>query len=414
MKNVAILGGGIIGLSTAYYLQKAGGRHSACQVTIFDKSDLSDGCSYGNAGMIVPSHIVPLAAPGMMAKGFRWMLSPTSPFYVKPRLSGDLIKWGYYFWKNATESHVQKSIPVLRDLSFLSKQLYQDLAKEIDFSWQERGLLMLYKTANAEHEMAEEAQLANRAGVEAHQISGQEVQGMETEVKTDVRGAVYYPGDAHINPNQLIKNLLGYLKKNQVTIIDQVSTLKINPKNTTITTEKGQFNFDEIVVASGAWSAEVLKDLGVSLPLQGGKGYSFMLNEVQRNIKIPAIMLEARATATPMNQNLRFAGTMEIAGTDLSVNMNRVKGIVNAINQYYPEIEVVTPQPEAVWRGLRPCSPDGLPYIGRLKNHKNITIATGHGMMGISLGPATGKLVSQIILGEKTEMRIEAFEVGRF
>ena len=115
-----------------------------------------------------------------------------------------------------------------------------------------------------------------------------------------------------------------------------------------------------------------------------------------------------------MNSNLRFAGTMEIAGTDLSVNMKRVSGIVNAINQYYPEISVSMPQPENVWRGLRPCSPDGLPYIGRLKNHKNITLATGHGMMGISLGPATGKLVSQIVLNEATEMDLEAFNPLRF
>ena len=413
MKNVAILGGGIIGLSSAYYLQKAG-----CQVTIFDKNDLSDGCSYGNAGMIVPSHIIPLAAPGMMAKGFRWMLSPTSPFYVKPRFSGDLLKWGYYFWKSATESHVQRSIPVLRDLSFLSKNLYQDLAKsgDVDFSWQEKGLFMLYKTQNAEHEMTEEAQIANHAGVEAHQISGEEVQKMETEVKTNVRGAVYYPGDAHLNPNHLIQNLIKFLKGKGVVFktTDADVSMKESSNQVAITTQEGTFSFDELIIATGAWSPSVTKQLGISLPLQGGKGYSFMLNDVGKNVKIPAIMLEARATATPMNSNLRFAGTMEIAGTDLSVNMKRVSGIVNAINQYYPEISVSMPQPENVWRGLRPCSPDGLPYIGRLKNHKNITLATGHGMMGISLGPATGKLVSQIVLNEVTEMDLEAFNPLRF
>lgn len=411
---IGIIGGGIIGLCSAYYLQKAG--H---QVTIFDQSILGDGCSTGNAGMIVPSHIVPLAQPGMIAKGMRWMLKSTSPFYVKPRLNADLMRWGWLFYRHATPEHVARAIPQLRDLSLLSKRLYQDLAinGDLSFEWQERGLFMLYKTAAAEHDMAEEAAVANHAGIDAQVLTGQQVQDMEPHTRVDVRGGVLYPGDAHLNPNELIVSLVTYLRGAGVTIVDGQTVTgfgKIGSRITSVQTRQGAHDIDELVVAGGAWSPELSRMLGISLSLQGGKGYSFMLKNVLNNVQVPAIMLEARATATPMGHDLRFAGTLEVAGTDMTVNMNRVRGIVQSINHYYPDISVPMPAVETVWRGLRPCSPDGLPYIGRATHFDNVILATGHGMMGLSLGPATGKLVSELVEGEVNSMEISGFRVGRF
>ncbi|MFN4147746.1 MAG: NAD(P)/FAD-dependent oxidoreductase, partial [Runella sp.] len=375
--------------------------------------------------------IVPLAQPGMIAKGLRWMLRSDSPFYVKPRLSWDLARWGMLFWKHATEAHVQYAIPVLRDLSWLSKKLFQELAESqlFDFGWHERGLFMLYKTETAEHEMAEEAALANRAGVEAQMLSAKEVQAYEPHVQVDVRGAVYYPGDAHLNPSLLIKNLTSYLRQKDVRIYENQKVIGFEKKGKTISKLKTEsigfktqnpnpqtstFDIEHLVLAAGAWSPLLTDKLGISLPLQGGKGYSFMIEQVPHNIQIPAIMLEARATATPMGADLRFAGTLEVAGTDLSVNMNRVRGIVEGVRKFYPDIEVKLPTVDKVWRGLRPCSPDGLPYIGRTSKFNNLTLATGHGMMGISLGPATGKLVSEIIGEQKTSVNIEPFRPSRF
>ncbi|MBO0930032.1 NAD(P)/FAD-dependent oxidoreductase [Fibrella aquatilis] len=416
---IGIIGGGIIGLCSAYYLQKAG-----YQVTIFDQNLLGDGCSTGNAGMIVPSHIVPLAQPGMIAKGMRWMLNSTSPFYVKPRLSADLMRWGWLFYRHATPEHVARAIPQLRDLSLLSKRLYQDLAANGDlaFEWQERGLLMLYKTIAAEHDMAEEADVANRAGIDAQVLTGQQIQDMEPHTRVDVRGGVLYPGDAHLNPNELIGSLVAYLRGVGVTILDgqavtgfgKTGSRKTGSLITSVQTSAGAYDVDELVVAGGVWSPELARLLGISLSLQGGKGYSFMLRNVMGNVQIPAIMLEARATATPMGHDLRFAGTLEVAGTDLTVNMNRVRGIVQSINKYYPDIQVGIPAVDTVWRGLRPCSPDGLPYIGRSERHDNVVLATGHGMMGLSLGPATGKLVSELIGGATSSMDISGFRLNRF
>lgn len=412
--KIGILGGGIIGLSSAYYLDKAG--HD---VTIIDQTNLLDGCSHGNAGMIVPSHFIPLAAPGMISKGIRWMFDSTSPFYIKPRFSKSLIKWGYHFYRSATSAHVQKSAPALKEISLLSKSLYQEWKQELpfDFGYQEKGLLMLFKTKEAEHEETNTVEMASRYGIEAYLLNASEVQNLETQIKVDVKGGVYFPGDAHLNPNVLVSNLIKYLRQKGVFFRDK-TTLKDfqidNGKVLAVKTNNGDFRFDEVVMALGSWSGEIGGKLQLSLPMQAGKGYSFTLNDVVNNVQIPSIFLEARVAVTPMGNSLRFGGTMEITGVDHRINMNRVKGIVNAIPRYYPKMLVPMPNQENVWHGLRPCSPDGLPYIGRSKKIENLIIATGHSMMGLSLAPATGLLVSELVDNKKSSMNIELFEPERF
>jgi D-amino-acid dehydrogenase len=412
--NIGIIGGGIIGLSSAYYLNKAG--H---QVTIIDQTDLKDGCSHGNAGMIVPSHFIPLATPGMISKGIKWMFSSTSPFYVRPRLSGDLIKWGYQFYKHSTKQHVAHSIPALKEISLLSKAMYQQMARDLsfDFGYSERGLMMLYQNAETEKEEAETAHLANKIGIEAHVLSEAEVQQLEPEVKVKVRGGVYFPGDAHLTPQLLVKQLIAYLKEKGVdfktnTYVTDLITERGSIK--VLKTNGGDLSFDEVIIATGSWSGEVAAKLGITVPMQAGKGYSFTLQNMVRNVQIPSIFLEARVAITPMGNALRFGGTMEITGVDHGINMNRVKGIVNSIPHYYPEMKVAMPEEKEIWHGLRPCSPDGLPYIGKSRRIKNLTFATGHSMMGLSLGPGTGKLISEIIDHEKPSMPIAAFDPERF
>lgn len=414
MKQIAIIGGGVIGLCSAYYLSRAGHR-----VTIFDQGDLSDNCSSGNAGMIVPSHIIPLAAPGMITKGIRWMFDSQSPFYIKPRLNGNLLKWGYHFYKHSTAAHVERSIPALREISAFSKAMYQQMVRDhpFDFGYQERGLLMLYQTAQTEKEETETAQVANKHGVVAHVLSASEVQWLEPEVKVSVRGGVYFPGDAHLIPQQFIKNLISHLQQKGVTIISNTPVrtfVTLKDQLVSLVTGNKEMFFDDYILATGAWSAVLSAKLGITLPLQGGKGYSFTLDAVERNIRIPSILLEGRVAATPMGNALRFGGTMEINGTNRSINLNRVKGIVSTIPKYYPEMRIAMPKQENIWRGLRPCSPDGLPYIGRSSRFKNLIIATGHAMMGLSLAPATGKIVSGLINDEPSSIALNPFDPERF
>ncbi len=415
MKNIYVLGGGIIGLFSAYYLSKTG-----CQVTIIEQTDLADGCSFGNAGMVVPSHLIPLAAPGMISKGMKMLFDSQSPFYIKPRLSTHLARWGYHFYKSSTEKHVRQSIPVLRDISLLSRELYATLAQESNFKFgfQEKGLLMIYKTEHAEKEEIETAKLANKAGIPAYVLSAQEVQSMESELRVDCRGGIFFPKDAHLIPQVLVQELINYLKNKRVKILDNTDVLGFEKKNEqiqSIITSKGKLaQADEIILAVGAWSPVLTAQLGLNLPLQSGKGYSLTLKNREKNVKIPTILTEAKVAVTPMESDLRLAGTMEITDIDLSVNMQRVKGIVQSIPHYYPEIKMQMPEKEAVWKGLRPCSPDGLPYIGRSKHFKNLIVATGHAMMGISLAPATGKLVAEIATHQHLSMEINAFVPERF
>ncbi|MCU0356965.1 MAG: FAD-dependent oxidoreductase [Cyclobacteriaceae bacterium] len=412
--NIGIIGGGIIGLSSAYYLMKAGHR-----VTVINQSDGHESCSTGNAGMIVPSHIIPLASPGMISKGIRWMFNSTSPFYVRPRLSGDLIKWGWEFYRHANKRHVDRTAPALRDISLLSKAMYQELSRALpfDFGYHERGLLMLYQTKETEHEEVEGAAYANKLGIEARVLSSKEVQELEPDVRVTARGGVYYPGDAHITPQVLMHRLMPYLQQQGVNFMPSTSVTDFrveNGKIKTVITSRGELDFDEVVLATGSWSGVMTSKLGISLPMQAGKGYSFTLQNVEKNSRIPSIFLEARVAVTPMGNTLRFGGTMEITGIDHTINMNRVRGIVEAIPTYYPEMKVDMPKKEQIWHGLRPCSPDGLPYIGRSSTISNLVFATGHAMMGLSLGPGTGKLVSEIINQEKTSIDIKPFNPERF
>ncbi|MBI3483034.1 MAG: FAD-dependent oxidoreductase, partial [Bacteroidetes bacterium] len=214
----------------------------------------------------------------------------------------------------------------------------------------------------------------------------------------------------------LMKGLREYLKER----IHFLTNTKVtdfefeNKKIKNIQTDKGEFAFDTIVIACGSWSGLVTKKLNLNLPMQAGKGYSFTLPDVIKNIHIPSILLEGRVAVTPMGNSLRFGGTMEITGIDHSINMNRVKGIINTISDFYPEMKVKIPPSEKIWHGLRPCSPDGMPYIGRSKKIENLVLATGHSMLGVSLAPGTGKLISEIINEEKISTDMKMLDPERF
>lgn len=412
-KEVIVIGGGIIGLFSAYYLMKSG--H---QVTVIDKGNLENGCSHGNAGMIVPSHVIPMAAPGMISQGMRWMLSAKSPFYVRPRLSPTLFNWGMKFNRAATQEHVTRSIPALRDLSLLSKELYQDLARENnDFLYEEKGLLMLYRTDKAGAEECEAAELAQTAGLEVDFLSKDEVRALETGLATSAIGGIHYKSDAHLSPNKLIAFLKQELTASGVTWMINSTVLDFEKKDTKIVavkTSTGLIRGDEFVVAGGAWSSEIAKKTGRKLSLLPGKGYSFTFTNPTVSPVIPSILCEGKVAVTPMGNKLRFGGTLEITHTgDTVVRPKRLQGIVNTINDFYPSINVSVPKLEDTWYGFRPCSPDGLPYIGRCNETQNLYFATGHAMMGLSLGPATGKSIEELINQKTQSVTLDHFQPNR-
>jgi D-amino-acid dehydrogenase len=413
MAKVLIIGGGIVGLSSAYYLQKAG--H---EVTVVDKGDMTDNCSYGNAGMIVPSHFIPLATPGMVTQGIRWMFNSKSPFYVRPSLNPQLVSWGLQFLKKANAAHVEHSALPLTELSLLSKKLYKDLSQEPGFNFDlvEKGILMFYKTEKAGEEEAHMAEKGRELGLDMAVLSPAECKALQPDLELDVLGAVHYRCDAHLSPNKLMVALLAYLKKVGVKLITNKEVTKIETvggKVSRVLSHSEEFTADEYVIATGSWSPAVGKLLGLNIVLMPGKGYSFNVKDEKQTMQIPALLAEARVAITPMNGGLRYGGTMELDKINSRINMNRVKGIVESVPKYFPGLKPAVPAEKDIWFGFRPSSADGLPYIGRSSKYNNVTVATGHGMMGLSLGAATGLLTSEIISGKPTSISVEAFSPER-
>jgi D-amino-acid dehydrogenase len=413
MKAV-IVGAGIIGLSTAYYLQKSG-----WDVTVLERSDGTDNCSFGNAGMIVPSHFTPLASPGMVTRGIRWMFDSRSPFYVKPSLSWPLIQWGFQFMRSANRKNVEHGAPFLRDLSLLSHTLYKELSAspDFDFALEEKGILMYFKTQKTAEEEIHTGEIARTLGLDAEVLTSAQIQLLEPDIELDVLGAVHYHCDAHVYPNNLMAQLNKSITSKGGLIYNNAGVCSIEIQQGSIKkikTKENEYTGDVFILAGGSWLPELTKMAGLNIPLMPGKGYSVTENNPAVRLNIPAILCEARVAITPMNGLMRYGGTMEIAPVNHHTNLKRVEGILESIPKYFSNLHPKMPDTKEIWYGFRPCSPDGLPYIGSVRKIKNLMIAGGHSMMGLGLGPATGKVISEICNHQKTSVNTDAFDPERF
>jgi D-amino-acid dehydrogenase len=409
LKNVIVIGGGIMGLSSAFYLHQAGHK-----VIVIDKGDFLDNCSYGNAGYVCPSHFIPLATPGIIWQGLKWMLNSRSPFYVKPSLNGSLIDWGLKFVKSANNKHVEDSAVPLKDIAIFSQELYKTWTglPGFDLAYEHKGLLEIFQTqAMAEH-AHHTAEKAKTLGLDA------ELQKLEPQTKINGLGAIFFKCDAHLYPNKLMKSLLGYLQQQGVQLISAEEVTGFEKTNNAITkvvTVKNTYEADEVVVATGAWSREIAALMETKIPLMPGRGYSLTLENSPYHFNHPAVLMEGRVAITPMDGNkIRFGGTMEVVSTKTPPRYERVEGILKAVKNFLPEFDIAMPSTDKLWYGYRPCSADGLPYIGRISRFKNVVVATGHAMIGLSLGPGTGKLVSELVDDKKTSVDLSAFAVERF
>ena len=414
MSRVIIAGGGVIGLCSAYYARKAG--H---EVVVIERGDISAGTSFGNAGYVSPSHFVPLASPGIIAKGLRWMLSSTSPFYIKPRLNMDLIRWGLTFWRQSNRHTVERNVPHLHAILQLSRHLQSELKQELThpFLMEEIGCFMLYQNTATEQHERELAEEAAGLGIETRIMTGKEVQDMEPDVEVNTLGGVLYPIDCHIHPGQFMHSLHHALK-------DMGAELQLNTNITgferkgkkiqAVITDKGRVEADEVVMATGSWSPELSRMLNINMILQPGKGYSMTFDQLQKNLKYPAILVDKRVAMTPFGDSLRMGGTMEISGLHSPTLVKRAQAIMAGAKAYYPKLDVAFPSPEKIWHGYRPLSPDGLPYLGRHSRYDNLVIASGHAMIGITLAAASGKIVEELVSRTPTSIDISGFDVERY
>lgn len=412
MKKGVIIGGGVIGLCAAHYLQKEGHK-----VTVVDQSTMDFGASYVNAGYLSPSHIIPLAAPGVMKQGLKWMFNSANPLFIRPRLEKEFLQWAWAFNKSCSLQNVAHSIKAIKDICLLSSDLFSEIKASEAFTFQleNKGLLMLCKTEAMLEKELRIVKMASDEGLEAKQISLSELKKIEPNVQIDVLGATFYKFDWHSTPHESMKELKVHLEKKGVVFYknEQVKDLSISENSIkTITTTNHIFTADEFVLAAGSWSNLLSKKLGIQIPLQAGKGYRIN-SYTETNISIPAILAEAKVAVTPMNGFTRYAGTMEINGINHDIRPERVEAIAQAVTKYYPETSITNLEKAEAACGLRPLSPDGRPYIGKSIKCKNLTIAAGQVMMGWSMSTGTGKLVSEIISEKKLSMDVLPFHPDR-
>lgn len=411
--RVVIIGGGVVGLSAAYYSLKAG-----MAVTVLEREGADEAnCSVGNAGMVVPSHFIPLAAPGMMAKGLKWMFDRESPFYVRPRLSPELAKWGWLFYRHSTAAHVVRVRELLRDLNLESRRLFTELAEEFDFGLETRGLLMLCDTAKGLEGEAQVAAEAAEIGVKARVLTAEQAAAADPGVTMKLAGAVLWEQDCHLDPARFVDGLrrkvisMGGVVEHGVAVDGWV---RKGGRVTAVKAGGREFAGGKFVVAGGSWSADLLREFGLKLPLQAGKGYSLTLPHPPELPQLCSIFAEAKVAITPMGGTLRFAGTMEVGGLDRSVDPLRVRGIIKSVPRYFPKFSEKDFEGIEPWAGLRPVSPDGVPYLGAVPGTENVVAATGHAMMGLSLGPVSGRLVADLLGGQAPFRAIDGMAVGRF
>ena len=412
--NVIIIGGGAIGLSTAYYLNRSG-----LSVTIVDANEPNSEiiCSWGNSGMIVPSHIVPLAAPGVIKQGLKWLLDAESPFSIEFKPSLELLSWLWKFRKAANQSHVERGAKLLQELGLRSRKLYLDIGEKIDIGLETNGILMLCNSESALEEEFKISKMARDLGMEAIDLDQSGVRKIETGMRVDIKGGVHYPLDCTIDPVLFMDLMKKHLVQNGVNINynKPVTEIVVNQnKVESVKSNDESWSADYVVLSAGSFSSKLVKQIGLKMPLMSGKGYSYTLESPKTKPSVPAILIEARIASTPMGEKWRFGGTMTVTDSNRLINKKKLYAMARYVKNYYPEYESSWVHGFKPWVGLRPLSADGIPYIGSFKKIPNLIAATGHAMMGISMAPVTGEIINNIISGQKSNFNLKMLSPDRF
>ena len=411
--DTLIIGGGSIGLNCAYYLLKSG-----CTVTIVESKEIAKGSSSGNAGQIVPSHIIPLAAPGIIDTALKWMFDPkNSPFGMKVSLDPKYILWLLQFAASCSEANVQRAIPPLNALGQLSTKNFAQLIAQEKFecSYQEQGVLFLYKDAQAFESGQDEGHVMQKNGIPIEALDRIAVRKLEPIVHDDVIGGIHMAGDSNLNPALFLKLLGERVREMGAEIYENrpVTGFDVaDGKVRAVKTGAGDFEADQVILAAGAWTPVVARDLRMNIPVQPARGYSLTMSAPKGMPRRALLLGERRVAVTPMGDLLRFTGRLELSDLDTTVNPKRIAGIERAVREYIHLDERL--DIKETWAGLRPTTPDGMPIIGRSPRYKNLIIATGHAMLGLALGPGTGQVVTELVNGKETAFDLNPLRVERF
>lgn len=410
--DVAVVGGGVVGLCTAYELSLHGR-----EVVVIDKGPIARGSAAGNAGFLAPSHVIPMAAPGVLAGVIKGMLRRTGPVVARPSLDPAYLRWIVRFMGFCNRRAAHAGSKTLAALGFLSAELVSRWITDagIDCGYRPDGLLHVYGTPGSLEAGKHEAEEMQRYGVGIEMFGAKEIRDLEPSLTEEVLGGFLCTDDAGLDPSRFLDSLAGLLETRTVTMVPETELLAIRGGSGSVqhlVTSAGDLPVRHVVVATGAWSPGVATLLGESVPIQPGKGHSMTVARPdagpQRNILIG----DRWVAVNPMGDRLRMSGWLELGRLDTRPSLRRLAHVEAGVRSRIRldrELKVLER-----WAGLRPITPDGIPIIGPSTRWDNVVYAVGHGKLGLSLGPVTGRLVAQLLCGLPTDLAVEPFSPARF
>lgn len=407
--HVVVVGGGVIGVATAYYLAKRG-----VQVTLLEQSEICSGASSGNAAQVTPGHL-PLPQPGTLVRNLRWLLNSRSPLFVAPRLDLSLLRWLIRFQQACNPRHLHYATKILCELGAASMPLFEALVDELNIDFHHEGRLEVCRTERTFGGLCREAELLKECGFDYERLDGKQLRDREPAIEADVAGAVYFPDSASCNPHTFVTRLAEAARREGAVLREQAPVTGCHIEQgrlSAVDVNHEPIEADAAVLACGAWGPQLARRLGLRLPVQPGKGYHLDVERPKNCPRYPVVLMDERIFVSPVDDFFRMAGTMEFSGFNLKLRPERVEMLRSGTSRYFPGVSDAAVRSQ--WCHLRPMTPDGLPVIGLVPRCENVWIATGHGMLGYTQGPITGQLLAQWITDGRTQMDMTPLRPSRF
>ncbi len=411
-QDVLVLGGGVIGLSCALFLLKQGR-----SVRILEKNIVGGATSHGNCGTITPSHARPLAAPGMIGKALKYMTQTDAPFYVKPSTDLALLEWLLRFSLRCNVKDMHQAALAKASLLNASRTLLQSTIEQhqFDCAFSASGVMYAFNSQQGLDEMLHELPLLRECAVRAEVLSASELAQREPALKSTMVGGIFFPDDAHFRPDAYCTELARVVRELGGVIEEHCEVQALHclaGKIQTVQTNQGNYEAENIVMAMAVWSAALAKSIDINLPIQPGKGYSITYNKPEIMPQTPLVLFERSVCVTAWPDGYRLGSTMEFSGFDDKLNAKRLAALERGAHEYLHE-----PFGDEVrerWFGWRPMTYDDLPIIGKSPKHENLFLATGHGMLGMSMSAITGKLIAELITEQTPCVDVKPFCASRF
>jgi len=410
--DVLVVGGGVVGLACAWYLL-----HAGRSVIVLERGQPGDGASHGNCGTITPSHAPPLPEPGVVSRAMKWMLTPDAPLYIRPRLDPGLWRWLLKFMAHSNARDYARAARIRAGLLNASHEALEALLDEagIECGYARTGLLYVFRDPAYMAAHCGLPEVLRPLGIEAEAWDGTRTERAEPALRPGVAGGIWFPGDASLRPDRLVAGLAAAVRGAGGLIVTEAAADRFEFQGSRVIalhSDTRRFEAAQFVLAAGAWSPSLARHLGFRLPIQPGKGYSMTFPRPALALSRALVLKEPSVCVTAWDDGLRLGSTMEFSGYDERLNPVRLAALRRGAAEFL--LEPGTGEPLESWYGWRPMTWDDLPVIGRAPRIGNVIVATGHGMLGISMAPITGMLVCNLVLGEPPLLDLAPLAPSRF